>query len=787
MRIPGASVVHVAGWGGGLFEDAEPDLVDPRGRVVGTLDDGLNLVTLPGGRLKVRGGSEVVQTFAAVGGQAISDVLNLFRFTPTGALAVAHTSGGSKHYAYALADTMAFALPVGAATEAGSRVDLTWNTATAGRPVAAELFERLYLVDGSLTNRRELLEVKVSGGALVTTKPTYDLDGSGGAPGAVKGYTIAAFNGVLFVAGWQDEVSTFEPAVLRHSFLGVDPVSASGFDPDAFLLVGAKGQAITALSPGNNILLVAKEHELYRITGAGRAVAGWQYPIAPLDNTLGLGCTNPYAVAHAAGFWYGIGRSGPWRSDGASVELLRRGRDRSWGRVDSLGLATVVHDPERHRVLFGFYETGQPSYDEAPFSWWKWDVLNERWDVSDRFGRSFHNACAVPFGASQAAAGPPTALAQSFAFGHGDFGATVLSGSFTIGDAGAETEIWLRHASQSDVLTQTLPAGVARFTIDGVVLNWEVCYVKARHKKAGVYSDFTGEIAFYPRLRPPSLSLARTATSNTVSVTNYADNSLAQNLYADGGAYSKTWLDAPPGASTDTPASLSSPLTATIEEPDLVGHAESAVSSITLQSLVTAPAGSTPSPPSQSMASDLLATAINVLWQPHNTVGGAHELQYRVTGSGSGWTTAQAFTQSGLGTHTFQITGLTASTKYDVRVTLASGTSPSAATVMYTKIAAPTIAVAQGGAATPDVDITVTVPTSAGGYDVRVYSASNAGGTPNYNQLHAAQSAGAHVYNSTAGTCGVRDKYYAAMYNSTWPADWRYSDLVSAEIANPCA
>jgi len=786
VRIPGAKTVHVAGWGGGLYEDAEPDLVDPRGRVVGTLDDGLNLTITPGGRLRVRGGSEVAQTFAAVTGNAISDVLNLFRFSPTGAIAVAHTSGGSKHYTYALSDEMEFALPIGSESEAGSRADLTWNTATPGRPVAAELFERLYVVDASLTNRRELVEIKISGGGLGVTKPTYDLDASGGAPGAVKGYTIAAFNGVLFVAGWQDEVTTFEPAVLRHSFLGVDPVAAGGFDADAFLLVGAKGQAITALAAGNNILLVAKEHELYRVTGSGRGVAGWQYPISALDNTLGLGCANPYALAHAEGFWYGIGRAGPWRSDGRSVEMLRRGRDRSWGRADTLEVATVVPDPERHCILFGFHETGRPEYETAPFSWWKWDAIHERWDITERYARSFHTACAIPQGAAHAAAGPPSDVEQSFAFGHGDFGATVLTGTFTLGDAGAETEVWLRHATQSDVLTQTLAAGVARFTISAIVLNWEVCYVKLRHKKGGVWSDFSGEIEFYPRLHPPALTLSRTTTpSNTVSVVNYAGNSLVQHLHGDGGAWSKDWLDAPSGLNTDTPTSLGSPMTATIEEPALVGHEESQANTIYLQALVTAPAGSTPSPPSQNMSIDLAETAINVLWQPHNTVGGAHQLQYRVSGGGS-YTTAQSFTQSGLATHQLQITGLSASTAYDVRVTLAGATSPSAATVMYTKLEAPTIAVAQGGAGTPDVDITVTVPASAGGYDVRVFSASNSSGTPGYNQLHAAQSAGAHVYNSTAGTCGVGDKYYAAIYNSAWPADWRYSDLVSDEIANPC-
>lgn len=785
MRLRGADLVHIVGHTGGLRERAEPDAVDPRRKGLGALDDGLNMVALPGARLGVRGGSRVVQVFADVGGDAIDNVLGGWPWSQTGTLVIAHSSAGPAHYCYALTDEMAFALPVGSESESGSRATIGWATATPGRPQAVELFEKLYVVDASLTNRRDMAAIALSGGSLSVTNPAYDLDGSGSGTDEIRAYCIAAYNGVLFVAGYDSESGGLEPAMVRHSLLGTDPSSAGGFDPDAYALIGAKGEAVTAMAPGGSILLLAKETELYRITGTGKAVAGWQYGISPLDNTIGLGCTNPLALCHAAGQWYGLGQAGPWRSDGQSVELLLPGRERSWARVDSLELATVSYHPDRRRVLFGLCEVG----DDAPRKFWKWDLDREQWDVSDRYASEFHALGAIPFSASQAAAGPPEDLAQSFAFGHGDWGPGAISGTFTIGDAGAETEVWLRHASQSLVQALTLDPGIARFTIDSIVLNWEVCYVKLRHKKSGVWSDWTGEVEFYPRLRPPQPTVAYSYPSTrTLTVGNYASNSLVQNLYADMGAYSKDWLDAADGSNTDSLGTSTGTLTASIEEPALTGVESSEDNTL----LVPGPVLGTTNPTAaqQDWSIDLSETAVRLLWAP-NLWSHTIDFEYRVTGSGSGWTVGATVVlpayPATLNTQLITLSGLAASTQYDVRVRISGSAYVSSTTVMYTKLEAPTIAVAQGGGGTPDVDITVTVPASGDGMDVRVFSASNSSGTPSYNQLHAAQSAGANVYNSTAGTCGVKDRYFAAMYNSGWPTGWQYSDLVSDDIDDPCA
>src|SRR5690348_7649233 len=102
MRFRGAERIHIAGHTGGVRELATPDLADPRRNGVGRLQSARNFVTGQDGWLHVRGGSRVVQTLADVSGNAISDVLGGFAFSPIGCIVVAHSAAADKHYLYAL-------------------------------------------------------------------------------------------------------------------------------------------------------------------------------------------------------------------------------------------------------------------------------------------------------------------------------------------------------------------------------------------------------------------------------------------------------------------------------------------------------------------------------------------------------------------------------------------------------------------------------------------------------------------------------------------------------------
>src|SRR5207247_420385 len=114
------------------------------------------------------------------------------------------------------------------------------------------------------------------------------------------------------IAGYGDEETAGgdRPETVRHSYLGKAPDASDGFDKDAYELVGAKGDRVTAMRKGRGLLLCAKPNELYRISGFGRAYPGWQYATEGVHNTAGFGVENPLALDHAAGCWYGVGRQG---------------------------------------------------------------------------------------------------------------------------------------------------------------------------------------------------------------------------------------------------------------------------------------------------------------------------------------------------------------------------------------------------------------------------------------------------------------------------------------------
>jgi hypothetical protein len=433
-------------------------------------------------------------------------------------------------------------------------------------------------------------------------------------------------------------------------------------------------------------------------------------------------------------------------------------------------------------------------------------VERQQWDPDWRFASELHAVRAID-SSSSLGTQPPSNLAQSFSFA--DHRATKLTATFTPGSVIAKTEVWLRHASFASTLVATLDEGLARFTLDadalGIDLKHEVCFVKLRHTRGGVQSEFTGEVEFYPQLRPPVITVKRVIAVGSdsyrqISVTNYGNNSLVQNVYGDetGGSWSKDWLDAAPGVLTDNTATITAAAeagqspdlySATLEQTAFIGHDESEANTVPVMS---AGAGtSTPSLPAQDMSQDLAAASIAVNAMPRNW-SATYTIEYRVFGSGSGWTVgptyATAASPADLQSQRLTITGLAASTKYEVRHTnTASGGVSSAGVAMYTKLSAPTIAVVQGGLGTPDVDITITVAAVNNGRDVRVYSASNTAGTPGYSVLHAALPTGATVVNSTAGTCGVLDHYFGCTVDATWPTGWTHSDPASDDILDPCA
>lgn len=493
----------IPSWVAGLVQDAESRALGP-----GTIVEGENMIPLPAGRQATRGGSRIVRTLNDDAGSPaeLTHVCILAPFTPVGALAIGWSDGRNRHYAYRLTADMAFF----SGAEATSRHDLsaapstTWaNALSPARPVLAELFEKMFVADATVdfANRSEFLSIDSSG---TVVRPTFSFDG--GAAAALQPYCLEEYNGVLFLAGYGDAGGEDRPELLRHSFLARSPddttAGAEGFNKDAYLLLGAEGQRVTALRKGRGLLLAAKANELYRISGFGRAYPGWQYTVENVHNTHGLGVSNPHALFYASGYWWGVGGQGPFRTDGFEVESLVGPRQRGWQSMNQIDSAWVTLHPERQLVLFGVHPSQASSGRSTTYPWviWAWDLQRDVWAPDWKHGADFFMAAAV---ATATAAGPSAAPSAPDA---ASIATTSWTGEFTAGDATALTEHWIKEGSGGTwLLYATVAAGAVTSAVTGKKSHLEY-FQKFRHRKNGLVSDFTSEDSVKTLISAPSLS-----------------------------------------------------------------------------------------------------------------------------------------------------------------------------------------------------------------------------------------------------------------------------------------
>jgi hypothetical protein len=491
---------RLVGWTGGLVERAESALGKlATGDLAGVVEEAENFFATEAGRLDVRGGTRIKVSLDDGAGNFMTSVPGGIAYTPIGVLLIGHkTTGGGKHYTFLYPSDLA---ALTTRTDIGG-VASSYNSTTPIIPSLAELWEKGWLCDSTIAyaSRKTLVSVNSTG---TIVQPTFQF--AAGPAAALKPYCLAVHNGVLLIAGYGDEAAGDAPATLRHSFLGRDPGAANGFDKDAWNIIGAKGQRITALAGGTHSTLVAKEHELYLLTGAGRAVEGWQYQVRPITQTTQTeyaGVANPLAVCFSDGYWYGVGASGPFRTDGVTVEMMVGARRQSWEHIVSLDRAYVAIHPDRRHVLFGLVEAGST----FPNVIWTWDIQREQWGADQRFLFPTTAMRAVRITAVQA----PTAIPTALAFTHTSATTTSIAGTFTPGDATAQTEVWI-DLGAGFVLSETLAPAVATFTVSvvgGAALEPAHSYpVKLRHIKSGITSDFTAQVLGYTRLEQPAFNV----------------------------------------------------------------------------------------------------------------------------------------------------------------------------------------------------------------------------------------------------------------------------------------
>lgn len=496
-----ANAIPIPPWLGGLVEETDPKLLRP-----GSIADGENFVPQRAPRLAARGGSRIMLTLHDDAGSPaeLSHVLGCAPKPATGAVLIGWSSGTTKHYAYAVTSDMAFA----GASETLSRTAFpaSWNRATPARPVIATLFEKLYVADATVAfaSRNPLAVVDILTPPGITV-PTFAFVAGGAGASGLFAYCLEEYNNVLFIAGYGDEETGTgdDPALVRHSFLGQPPDAAAGFDKDAYNTLGSKGDRVTAMKKGRGLLVIAKANELYRLTGAGRAYPGWQYQVEGVHNTLGLGVENPLALEHAEGFWFGIGKQGPFRTDGYEVEPLSGPRQRTWASIDQLGQAWIRYHPERRVVLFGVHVSqGAP---DATYPWvlMVWDCERSVWQPNWKFAgtpRLFVGQ-AIASSTTIGPAGPPTAPNTTAVTEVG------WTANWTTGDATAETEYWeQQQPSGAWVLKDPVVAAGTNSRNVNTAAGHTAYKWRVRHRKNGIYSPYAAEVLVQTLIHKPSIS-----------------------------------------------------------------------------------------------------------------------------------------------------------------------------------------------------------------------------------------------------------------------------------------
>ncbi len=336
-------------------------------------------------------------------------------------------------------------------------------------------------------------------------------------------YCLETYNNVLFIAGYGDESAgnADRPEYLRHSFLGAAPSNSlalgdisDGFDKNAFALLGAKGQRITAMKQGRGYLLCAKANELYRVSGSGRAYPGFQYVVEMVMNTSGMGCSNPYALTFAEGYWYGMGAAGPFRTDGFKVEPMGGPRKADVLALDNLANSFTFYHPDRRLICFGVHPQGT-SPSQYPWILWTWDIQRERWQPDWVFAlpTAFAHGANVPTTSVPGPTAPPSLPVTLAQFVDG------YTASWTTGDAAAQTELWELDTTGTWILALTLSPGITQATTTGRIDHSNYQW-KVRHVKNGLYSTYTSPVAVKTLILPPLLSVQNIDINFFVQIVN---------------------------------------------------------------------------------------------------------------------------------------------------------------------------------------------------------------------------------------------------------------------------
>lgn len=268
-----------------------------------------------------------------------------------------------------------------------------------------------------------------------------------------------------------------------------------------------------------------------------------------------MGVENPLGLEHAEGYWFGIGKQGPFRTNGYEVDPLVGSRQRTWAGINQLGQSWVRYHPERRLVLFGVHPQAGAPDGTYPWVLLTWDCDRDVWQPNWKFAGTPRLFMAQAI-ASTTAIGPVAPPSAPNTTGITSAGWTA---NWTAGDATAETEYWEQTGAGPWTLTQVLaPAVVFRVSVglSHTQYKWRV-----RHRKNGLYSPYASDVTVQTLIAQPSISFLACLGGHVVKV-RVSQNSTGTSCPVEVSAHgANTWvgIDSFSGASKDIQTSTNYP------------------------------------------------------------------------------------------------------------------------------------------------------------------------------------------------------------------------------------
>lgn len=469
----------------------------------GVLKEASNVEIVGANALRVRGGTTAVMTFQddAMTPAAVTSIRAVVPFTD-GALVVGHSTTTDKAYLYHVNSTFTKYYNASDSLQTGTTATPTrviWTSMQdAPDVVIAEGLGVAYIAHATAADSSALNWATKQYVFDTATDPlaslTSDLDASGAAEDLYFS-GVVSFQNHLWGWGFGSGTTAangYRPELARFSQIYFDD-SGDLFAPSDSITLGDRVRSdrerIVAGFVAGNALFFASQSQVTRVVGFDRD--SW-YRTA-LDKSYGIVGPKAYAIAGDVAYWWST--NGPMRAtDSGPAEPLWDPIPEAARAVREGGAAVSVvgaFDKSRNQVQFYYQPNGTVGLKQfAAF-----DVRREVWlGPSSQVGVEVACAGLVDEVLSVDSTPPgPAGAPSSLTFASAGVGDTVATGTWTLGDATAESVLeYKRNVDSTYTVLPALAPGVTSRQITGLMAD-TLYDARVKHVKNGQDSAYDTE------------------------------------------------------------------------------------------------------------------------------------------------------------------------------------------------------------------------------------------------------------------------------------------------------